>query len=55
MIGFDNIIGHKEQIDFLVKTYETGKLSHSYIFEGVSGIGKKNDWDGLCRNDFWFW
>lgn len=41
MIGFDNIIGHKEQIDFLVKTYETGKLSHSYIFEGVSGIGKK--------------
>lgn len=41
MIGFDSIIGHKEQIAFLKKTLSTKKLSHSYIFEGVSGIGKK--------------
>lgn len=41
MIGFDNIIGHKEQIDFLTKALYSGKLSHSYIFEGISGIGKK--------------
>lgn len=41
MIGFDSIIGHKEQIAFLEKALSTNKLSHSYIFEGVSGIGKK--------------
>jgi len=41
MIGFNEIIGHKEQIDFLKKALSTNKLSHSYIFEGVSGIGKK--------------
>lgn len=41
MIDFSEIIGHKEQINFLQKMLMTGKLSHSYIFEGVSGIGKK--------------
>jgi DNA polymerase-3 subunit delta' len=41
MIGFEGILGHKEQIDFIKKALVTGKLSHSYIFEGVSGIGKK--------------
>lgn len=41
MIGFNNIIGHKEQISFLTKAYTSGKLSHGYIFEGISGIGKK--------------
>lgn len=41
MIDFEVIIGHKEEIDFLKKALATRKLSHSYIFEGVSGIGKK--------------
>lgn len=41
MIDFEAIIGHKEEIDFLKKALARKKLSHSYIFEGVSGIGKK--------------
>ncbi|MBN2899361.1 MAG: AAA family ATPase [Clostridia bacterium] len=41
MLGFEEIVGHKEQIDFLQQALKMGKLSHSYIFEGISGIGKK--------------
>ncbi len=38
---FDNIIAHKKQIEFLVNAFNMGRMSHSYIFEGISGIGKK--------------
>ena len=41
MIGFNNIIGHEEIIRHLKNAMQTGKVSHSYIFTGGAGSGKK--------------
>ena len=41
MMGFNNIIGHEEVIRHLKNAIETGKVSHSYIFTGEPGSGKK--------------
>lgn len=41
MAGFNNIIGHEEIIRHLKNAIETGKVSHSYIFTGEPGCGKK--------------
>lgn len=41
MVGFNNIIGHEEIIRHLKNAMETGKVSHSYIFTGEMGSGKK--------------
>jgi DNA polymerase-3 subunit delta' len=41
MAGFNDIIGHKEIIRHLKNAIETGKVSHSYIFTGETGSGKK--------------
>lgn len=41
MVGFNNIIGHEEIIRHLKNAMETGKVSHSYIFTGNPGSGKK--------------
>ena len=41
MAGFNNIIGHEEIIRHLKKAMKTGKVSHSYIFTGRPGSGKK--------------
>lgn len=41
MMGFNNIIGHDEIISHLKNAIETGKVSHSYIFTGEPGSGKK--------------
>ena len=41
MMGFNNIIGHEEIIRHLKNAIETGKVSHSYIFTGEPGSGKK--------------
>jgi DNA polymerase-3 subunit delta' len=35
------IIGHKKQWEFLKKKSELNQLSHSYLFTGQNGIGKK--------------
>ena len=35
------IIGHKEQRQFLKKSFELGRLSHAYLFCGPAHIGKK--------------
>ena len=35
------VVGHKKQKDFFKKILTSGRLSHSYIFSGISGIGKK--------------
>lgn len=37
---FDNIIGNEEVKKILNETILKGNISHSYIFSGVSGIGK---------------
>ena len=41
MMGFNNIIGHEEIIRHLKNAMKTGKVSHSYIFTGAPGSGKK--------------
>ena len=41
MAGFNNIIGHEEIIRHLKNAMKTGKVSHSYIFTGRPGSGKK--------------
>ena len=41
MVGFNEIIGHEEIIRHLKNAMKTGKISHSYIFSGRPGSGKK--------------
>ena len=41
MMGFHNIIGHEEIIRHLQNAMQTGRVSHSYIFTGKTGAGKK--------------
>lgn len=41
MVGFNNVIGHEEIIKHLKNAIKTGKVSHSYIFTGEPGSGKK--------------
>ena len=38
---FENIIGHKEIKKSLINTVKANKTSHSYMFIGIEGIGKK--------------
>lgn len=35
------IIGHQKQWQFLIKSYQAGKISHAYLFSGQEKIGKK--------------
>ena len=41
MVGFNNVIGHEEIIRHLKNAIKTGKISHSYIFAGEPGSGKR--------------
>lgn len=41
MVGFHTIIGHDDIIRHLQNAITTGKVSHSYIFTGEPGSGKK--------------
>lgn len=41
MVGFNNVIGHEEIIRHLQNAIKTGKISHSYIFAGEPGSGKR--------------
>ena len=38
---FENILGNERNKDILEKAIELNKVSHSYIFWGTEGIGKK--------------
>lgn len=40
MPTFKEIIGHQENIDILIKTVESGKVAHAYLFVGPAGVGK---------------
>ncbi|OPL07482.1 MAG: hypothetical protein AVO33_05000 [delta proteobacterium ML8_F1] len=37
---FEGILGHEAQKNEILKQMEEHKISHAYIFEGISGIGK---------------
>ena len=38
---FDGIIGNQKIKDMLLSSVKNDKISHSYLFLGVQGIGKK--------------
>ena len=38
---FENVIGNEKNKQILEKTVKLNKVSHSYIFCGIEGIGKK--------------
>ena len=38
---FDNILGNEKNKKILEKSIELNKISHSYIFWGIDGVGKK--------------
>ena len=38
---FENILGNDNVKQELIKTIKLNKLSHSYLFIGTDGIGKK--------------
>ena len=38
---FDNIVGNEKVKEILEKSAKCNKTSHSYLFIGTSGIGKK--------------
>ena len=40
-MSFNSILGNNKIKDFLNKSAESGKVSHSYLFVGIDGIGKE--------------
>ena len=38
---FQDIRGHEDIKKYFKKAIQTDKISHSYIFEGPKGVGKK--------------
>lgn len=51
-MSFNNIIGHKIQIDYLKNIIQNNKLSHAFIFEGLDGIGKSLIGINLAKSIF---
>ena len=41
ILNFNNILGQKEIVESLKNSVKNDKISHSYIFSGPKGIGKK--------------
>lgn len=55
-MSFKDIYGHEEVIAFFKNVIRNNNLSHSYIFDGLNGIGKKHFAINLskiifCKND----
>jgi DNA polymerase-3 subunit delta' len=40
-MSFANIYGQEKQIELLMRSIETERVSHAYLFYGMQGIGKK--------------
>ena len=40
---FDKVLGNEKVKQELEQTVKLNKMSHSYLFLGTSGIGKKDD------------
>lgn len=40
-MSFADILGHERIIEVLRRSLRTGKIAHSYLFEGISGCGRK--------------
>ncbi|MEK7190038.1 MAG: DNA polymerase III subunit delta', partial [Patescibacteria group bacterium] len=35
------LIGHSVQLNFLRRSFDSGRLAHAYLFVGPEGVGKK--------------
>ena len=46
---FDNVIGHGEQKEILLKDIDKSKVSHAYAFVGPKGVGKKTLSDEFAK------
>lgn len=42
MIGFQDIVGHKQIVEHLQSAMKMNKVSHAYIFNGEKGSGKRS-------------
>jgi len=40
-VPFADILGHERIVEVLRRSLRTGKTAHSYLFEGISGCGRK--------------
>jgi DNA polymerase-3 subunit delta' len=40
-MSFADILGHERIVEVLRRSLRTGKTAHSYLFEGISGCGRK--------------
>ena len=40
-MNFDNITGHQQQKDLLLRALSNQRIAHAYLFEGPDGIGKR--------------
>jgi len=38
-MNFDNITGHQQQKDLLLRALSNQRIAHAYLFEGAEGIG----------------
>jgi len=38
---FADITGHEQIVEVFRRSVRSGKISHSYIFEGISGCGRR--------------
>lgn len=47
---FEEIIGNNDIKKYFIKSFEENTLSHSYIFTGKSGIGKKKIAESIAKN-----
>ena len=48
-MDFEKLIGNEEVKQILKHTVESGKILHSYIFQGIEGIGKKKFADEFAK------
>ncbi len=51
---FEKIIGNEKNKSILEKSIEIKKTSHSYLFWGIEGIGKKTNSIRICKKDVMF-
>ncbi|MBA4417966.1 MAG: DNA polymerase III subunit delta' [Syntrophus sp. (in: bacteria)] len=40
-MGFNNIVGHERQKEFLLSLFNNERMPHAFLFSGQEGIGKK--------------
>lgn len=50
-MAFENLIGNEKTKNLLSYMVEQGKITHSYLFIGPSGVRKDIICKRICKND----